>query len=1537
MSEKIQEHYKEDCAAQLNPRRLKGLRMITGIFGSRGRLASLILLLAFVFGVAVLQPHSAMAQSTTTGAWCGSLPPVGSGNGACSGSYGAACEQQFAAWAWSDATNSHPQMTGRWDYVICAWTRGPLGGPVSSGVTFTCPSSTTITYILSPDGVCIDSKEATTNSTKNDKCDTSNNEATQNPETEHPIDILTGAKLFRVVDFQTADDSLRLERNYNTRSYIRSNMLPSMPPLGVGSNWRFFFQHEIWFYTNSADYVELYPSDGSGSYYFARNGSGGMDTQIQMYGIRQQQDYRIEFVGTWPSNHNDLLTYSSQWRMYDAQDRVWLFQTFLDPDSGKYRVGRPVSVTFRGGLQWTFTYGTNSELTSIQDSYGKTITFTWVMRDMTVVGGTGVYPAGIETASLPDGTTLKYLYDSGAPLGLMPAGVPLNHPYTAGTSLSVGYVSSQRLIGIEHRDASNNLLDSTSYLFEDTLWPYYITGIKDTNGTRRWTVSYDGNGRAIESKGPSDVDKSTVAYGAMGYPSPSFTRTVTNALGKDTVYTYHYDTYDVNLDSVNGTASTNCPSSTSSLTYSNYYIDTKTDEEGRVTKYTRNSIGQPTQIIDGYGTASARTTSITWHSTLHVPTQVVQPGLTTDYTWNSSGQLTQVTQTDTTSTSVPYSTNGQTRTWAYTYDSYGRPLTVDGPLSGSGDTVTYTYDTNGYVASITNELSQTLTVSAVNGRGKPTTVVDAGGITRNLAYDSEGRLTSIAVDPSGLNAVTSFDYNVVGDITKITRPNGAYLQYTYDDARRVTKVEDNTGGYIEYDVDAMKNPTARRIKTAGGTTKLSQTATFDELGRLLTFVGNSSQTWTHAYDKTDNRVSVTDPRSNVFGWAFDSVNRLVGATDEDSGTVTLTRNGQDKVTNYSDPRSLSTSYVRNGFGDIIQRTSPDTGTTVYVYNALGKPTQVTDGRSVVTNMTYDNAGRLQTKTYPAATSENITYTSDSTASGNNGIGRLTRIDDASGSVEWFYNSLGQVIQEKKTTSSTVYTIGYNYDLDGNVTQMTYPSGRIVNFTRGSTGLITGVTTKKDSGSSTVTLASSLAYLPFGPLTSLTYGNGLVLAKTFTQDYLIDALQVQDTSTSTVVLDRSHAFGDSINLTGITDNITSARNESYIYTASNRLQEGVGSWGTLDWTYDSVGNRSSEVLTSGSATTSTYNYPGGSNLLSSITQSSTPVRSFSYDGAGNVTADTRASTVYNYRYNNRSRLDRLTIGSTQTADYTYDGLERLAVRVTQNMTPAGTTHYVYDLSGNLIAEATGTGTTVREYVWLDDMPLAVVADVDTMTPHLYFAHSDHLNRPLKMTDGTEAVVWDAVYKPFGEVQSVSGAAANNVRFPGQYFLIESGLHYNWYRHYDPTLGRYLQPDPLEFIRGSSIFAYAGSAPGMNIDFWGLADIPNPNGVVPGGPWDAAAGQREGAFFGPKQQSGGRQMCQWVPSQAEGGPPGSDGYWKTKWPEQKGWDRFNQSGSGISADEAHPGPGTNYSPVVSALRYTTAVSAFLGTVLYSGPAR
>ena len=69
---------------------------------------------------------------------------------------------------------------------------------------------------------------------------------------------------------------------------------------------------------------------------------------------------------------------------------------------------------------------------------------------------------------------------------------------------------------------------------------------------------------------------------------------------------------------------------------------------------------------------------------------------------------------------------------------------------------------------------------------------------------------------------------------------------------------------------------------------------------------------------------------------------------------------------------------------------------------------------------------------------------------------------------------------------------------------------------------------------------------------------------------------------------------------------------------------------------------------------------------------------------------------------------------------------------------------------------------------------------------------------------------------GEAQTITGGKINTSRFPGQWAQSESALFYNWHRHYDPSIGRYTQPDPLGFVDGPSVYAYAGNNPMSNVD-------------------------------------------------------------------------------------------------------------------------
>lgn len=115
-----------------------------------------------------------------------------------------------------------------------------------------------------------------------------------------------------------------------------------------------------------------------------------------------------------------------------------------------------------------------------------------------------------------------------------------------------------------------------------------------------------------------------------------------------------------------------------------------------------------------------------------------------------------------------------------------------------------------------------------------------------------------------------------------------------------------------------------------------------------------------------------------------------------------------------------------------------------------------------------------------------------------------------------------------------------------------------------------------------------------------------------------------------------------------------------------------------------------------------------------------------------------------------------------ATYGYDSQNR-RIRKSAGAT---TTHYLYDLGGRLIAETALDGTVHREYVYLDNEPIALREYQNQ--PGTYYFINDHLGTPQRLITATGAVVWQAAYQPFGLAEITIETVKNNVRFPGQYF-------------------------------------------------------------------------------------------------------------------------------------------------------------------------
>lgn len=184
---------------------------------------------------------------------------------------------------------------------------------------------------------------------------------------------------------------------------------------------------------------------------------------------------------------------------------------------------------------------------------------------------------------------------------------------------------------------------------------------------------------------------------------------------------------------------------------------------------------------------------------------------------------------------------GTLRAWNYTYDQYGQMLTADGPRTDVSDLTTYTYydaadpdmGKRGNLASITNALGHVTQITAYDLNGNPLSLIDPNGTITTLTYDLRQRLTSRSLG----GETTTYTYDPVGQLTKVTLPDGSYTAYTYDPAHRLTQISDALGNSVTYTLDPMGNRTKEDVKDPAGQLARTRSRIFDALSRLAQDVG----------------------------------------------------------------------------------------------------------------------------------------------------------------------------------------------------------------------------------------------------------------------------------------------------------------------------------------------------------------------------------------------------------------------------------------------------------------------------------------------------------------------------------------------------------------------------------------------------------------------------------------------------------------------------------------------------------------------------
>lgn len=944
----------------------------------------------------------------------------------------------------------------------------------------------------------------------------------------------------------------------------------------------------------------------------------------------------------------------SGWTLRNADDELETYDN----------LGRLVSITNRAGLQQTLTYDSTGHVATVRDPFGRTLTFTydWLGR--------------IATMTDPAGGAYTYAYDD----------------YGVYSLLSVTYPDGS-VRSYVYNEPENNLAGLV----------YALTGILDENGQRYATYRYDDQGRVFYTERAGGADSATLSY------KGGSTTAVTDGLAT----TRQYD-FQTLLGVKRNTGITQpCPGCAASISVSSRAYDqngnlaSRTNFNGNLTCYsydlTRNLEIARIEGLTGAACPGAAVPGVTriitteWDTSFRLPHRIAEPKRITTYVYDSHGTVAfksiQATSDADGSQGFSASAVGAPRTWNYTntYSTSTPGLlvrqVVDGPRSDVADLTTYVWDESGNLIAVSNALGDVTTLGGYDPNGRAQQITDPNGLTTTLAYDARGRITSRSVG----GAVTSYSYDAAGQLVQVTFPDGSALAYAYDSAHRLTQVRDNLGNKIVYTLDAMGNSVQEQVFDGKGVLARSRARAYDSLNRLAQDIGGvhpATEVTLYGYDGQGNVTSVTDPLGHVTSSVYDALNRLVKVVDPAAGTTQYTYNGLDQVKQITDPRSLATSYSLDGLGNLVKLQSPDIGTTTSSYDEAGNLISRTDARGVVATFTYDALNRVTQAVYAPPSGASIApvtllYSYDQ---GVNGRGHLTGFSDPSGTTSYSYDQQGRLVRDQHTVAGVSYATGYSYDKAGRLSRVTYPSGRTLDYGYDIQGRISRIDTSYKGISQSV--AGSITYQPFGGINGLTFGN----AQSYSRSYDLDGRVTSYSQPSGV---RSLSYDDAGRVTTLSVPSNPLLNQSFGYDSLDRLTSWISVSSSQSFGYDLIGNRTSQSV---GINTYAYTYPTASNRLMATSGPNNP-RSYQYDASGDIVADATRT----FGYDARGRLTQATYWNLGVG-FQFNALNQ---RVTKSPAGAPTVVSHYDATGRLIAESAVQGPMLREYLWLDNQPVALV--------------------------------------------------------------------------------------------------------------------------------------------------------------------------------------------------------------------------------------
>ncbi|MHC3815411.1 MULTISPECIES: RHS repeat-associated core domain-containing protein [unclassified Streptomyces] len=883
-------------------------------------------------------------------------------------------------------------------------------------------------------------------------------------------------------------------------------------------------------------------------------------------------------------------------------------------------------------------------------------------------------------------------------------------------------------------------------------------------------------------------------------------------------------------------------------TSSAYWLTGIEDRNGNRITITRSSDGAPTTVSHDGGYTVQVTTSGERITALHLLTPD-GPCEVRRFRFNGDGHLSEIVNSSGLPLRLTYDHDGRVTSWTdrndstfrYLYDAAGRVCATEGPdgiLSSSfhygdvdsqtrhritrytdstgatsffhineafqavaetdplGNTTLFEFNAQDQLLAQTDALGRTTrferdtrgnltallapdgvrTTATYNDLGQPLTITERGGITRRFAYDGHGNRTSVT-EPDG--ATTGYEFDLCGHLTAIHSPTGTTSRFANDNAGLPLRITAPDGaqalcardafGRLTTVTDALNNTVRMGWTTEGGLSwrelpdLTREEWTWDGENNLVTHTDRMGRTSTHTATHFDRRSSTHTPEGTDYEFTHDTELRLT------------------KVTN---SQGLDWNYTYDAAGRLVSETDFDGRTLTYEHDAVGHLTRRTNAAGQSLTYERDVLGRVIRLLHDDGTASTFTHGES---------GHVTRLTNAHTDITLDHDLTGRIVTETVNGRS----LSFAYDSVGRRTHRRTPSGAQSSLTYTPQGLAT-----YSAGNHTFNFTRDA----LGRETARTLDSRLALRQAWDSVGRLDRQSL--TAPAAEILERTFTY--QADGTPLTVSDSSAGTRTYTLDTASRVTAVHAHEWTEQYAYNTNGDQTSTTLPAQAP----HQEDAGTRYYDGTRLAQAGRTSYTYDAQGRMTRRTTRTLsgktlTWHFTWNAEDRLTQVLTPDTDTWHYLYDALGRRTEKQRTKVDGTLTERITYCWDGAQLAEQNnGTTTMVWDYAGLRPLAQRESKNSRAETDRRFFAMvTDLAGSPSELVDPEGHIAWKARSTAWGATQWNRGSIAYTpLRYPGQYFDAETGLHYNVNRYYDAGLGRYITPDPLGLAPATNHYAY-----------------------------------------------------------------------------------------------------------------------------------